>query len=1279
MPSLEVRLFGGLELRHAGERLPPLPSRAARSLLAYLVLHRHGPHLREQLADRFWPDLPPGRARRRLSHTLWQLQDVLGELPATAGVLVATSDTIGIDPDAEARIDVEEFDRRLEALRSRRHEGRADPRDLVELEAVVALYRGEVLPGHTESWAQAAQERYEQRYLEALTWLVRLATAQGLYPDALLYARRLANLDPLREDAHREVMRLYMLQGRSEEAIRQFERCREVLAEELGTEPAAATVQLHARIVRQRRHAASEPAVPGVGPAFPEQLPLLGRERERGTVLHVLERALAGRGGVAFIEADPGLGKSRLLTEVADDARWRGFEVLGTSCLGPEPGRAYDAITDLLDAGLTPVRIEQLRHRLAPVWRDEAARLAPAIAPHAAPLPAAPAGTREHADAQQRLQDAVVEVLLALAATDPLLVVVDDVHWADEQTLRVLTRLAARSRDARVVIVAAFRGEDARARSDGWRELRELDRVAQPTRVTLGALDAFSTAELLRLTLAGRRDVTLDASRLHEDTGGNPLLVIETLRELVEHAEVPGLDSRQLPISERIRQLLLARLSRLPPEARQVAEVAALAGEGAGLQLLTATTQLPRLVVVDAVDQLLRASLLRSAGEGYALHHDQLRRVTISTIDPRAQQAWHRHLGDALMTQDPPPVERIAHHLSTAGDHARAVPWLRAAAEQAVEVHAYELADRHLLRARDGLSRAPASAGLRTAVLTAHAEVLDVLGEPQRLSTTLHELAPLVADDPGAAIDLRRRRAQLLARRGELPEAIALAQDTADAARDHDDVELLAAVLVVLGTALVWAGETDRATRVLREAAASTASDRIRVEAGCHLGTLLRELQRYGQASSHLEASLALADRMDDPRAQAQVLGVLGSVEMETGAPERAAERYEQAIAHAGRTGERGAEARHRMNLANVRHAQGRYADALEGYEAARRGFELVADRRGRAIAHLNLANLRHQVLGRDTEAEQDLGVVLAFADEVDAALLRAMAYDLRARLHLRRGRRVRAHDDLERGLVAAEEARSALARVHLLQARCEAALAQPSSSSASAVPARHLDAALADAERAHDTAVEHHLRDLEVGTLTTLVRVRLAAGDPPGAARAAEQLADLLEQRRTAGFLARHAIAQAAAASGDARAADRELRHAREELRVALAGLPDDLRATAEQVPAHTAILHGRLPGLALVEVAARYAPTGRPLTAEERVTVAVSLARHPEDPDDPVLARRTLLRRVSTQIIEGGGAATVADLAELLSVSEATVRRDLRELRRDGAAVTTRGTRAG
>jgi DNA-binding SARP family transcriptional activator/tetratricopeptide (TPR) repeat protein len=1262
--GLEVLLFGGFQLRRHGEALPPIPSRAARSLFAYLVVNRGTRHPRERLASEFWPELPATRARRRLSHTLWQIQDALGEASTDPDHLEVAADTLAVRSDADFRVDVEEFERGLDRLRSRRSEGRGRSRDLADLEAVVDLYQGDFLAGHYDGWVVDEHQRLEHRYLDALIWLVELARSHGAYEDALTYARRLTNQDPLREDAHREVMRLSTLLGRTSDALRQYERCRAVLADELGTAPSVATEQLHDRILRQRQQGPVALARPDHEP-FPDRLPLLGRESERNAAIGVLENALTGVPGAALVEGDPGAGKSRFVAELVDDGEWRGFEILSASCRGPEPTAPYAVVRQLLEPALTPLRLAQLLPRVSPVWLGLVAQIVPAVRAALPPEHRLPPAVRQEEGAQ-RLRDALGATLSALAELDPLLIAVDDVQWADDASLEVLVAVATATGEHRTALLLSYRGQEARARPPTWDAIRDIDRRSRAVRIGLGPLDAFSIAELIRAIQRGRDLAPATATRLQRETGGNPLFVVETLRAMAESAT----DADALPLPSSIRELVLDRLEPLSSEARTVLDLAAIGGDGTDLDTLEIASELPPEVVADTVGTLVRRSLLRELDEGFGSHHDQIRRVLLDALEPPVTAALHRRVGEALEQSHPGSIARLAHHFCEAGVPRKAVTYLRAAGREAAAVHAYAAADGYLTRAIEQQRSRPASVAARFALLAEHEAVLDVLGDRDRQRRAVDELVALAAGAPHRESDALRRRALLAAQVGELNEAEEAARRALAIVTDTGDDASLPGALLTLARILAWGGQRRAAIPVFARALdLPDLPPSLELELRTTVASVLRELQRYDEAGAELATALRLATQRGELREEAHALGVLGTVRMETGHATEAGELYGQAIERCRAIGFRRGEGINLVNQGNVLYGCGRVGEALTAYAQAAEIFVHLGDRRGEAAVQLNLGFVSHAVLGDDACALRELDAALAYFASVGDVQFEAACRDARASVALRAGDLATATAELERAMGLPGIADHAWTTCQLLQRRAEVALAADETAAA-----RELIA------EARQLADRHDLADLAVGLVALEGTSLLAAGDATAAVASTQAAVDALHEGVERGYLVhlRHHEALTAAGLADrARAAaDRAVAG----LSAVLDGLADGDRARAEALPEHRRIreLAERTTGLRAL-VAAASAPRGRPLRPVELVEVVVDVDPGVGTPDDPIERRRHVLRHVADQIRAQGGVATVTDLAGLLEVSEATVRRDLQALRATGTQVETRGRRHG
>lgn len=1271
-----MSLFGGFQLRRGERSVPPMPSRAARGLFAYLAIDRGSRHPRERLATLFWPDLPPSRARRRLSHTLWQVQDALHELEGDATYLEVTADTLAFAPDAPCTVDAEVFSAGLERARSRRGGQTQRVRDLTDLEATVELYRGEFLAGHTEDWVAEVQEHYHQAYVEALGWLVGLAKSHGAFDDAIVYARRLTNEDPLREDGHREVMRLSVLLGRPTDAIRQFERCREVLADELGAEPSAATRDLFTRIERQQRLASPQNSPTPPSGSLLERVPLIGRDRERDLAVTVLERALGGRGGALLVEGDPGTGTSRLLTEVADDAGWRAFATVEVSCPPPERAVPYGVVRELLETVLTPIRLEQLRPRVAPVWLAEAGLVVPALA-RAAPAERAPARPLRSEESAQRMRDALAQVLLGVAAIEPLTIVVDDAHRGDVESLAVLEDVADQLADLRAVLVIGYRGEEARASPGVWSALRGIDRRARPERLLLGALDAFSTGELVRVLARGRVIDPGAVGRLQRETGGNPLFVVETIRALAEDDLLHTLEDAdhadELPLAGSIRALALHRLDRLASEVREVLDVAAVVGGELDLDLLAAASELPREVVVDAADVLVRRSLLAEGASSFTFQHELVRRVAVDALPAGSRRALHGRVADVLEVREPDAVERLAHHFLEADRPQRAVAYLIQAARQAAGVHAYATADQRYTAAITHGARGPISVARRSEVLSEHEAVLDVLGQRERQLAVLEELAILAQGAPAREVEVARRRALLSGHLGDLEVGLRAADLAVEGAQRVEDPALLAPALVARASVLAWAGRRTDAVEVLERAVDVAIDTDVGLQAQVQLGSVLRELQRYGEAEAVLTAALVAAEEHGAAREEASALGVLASVRMETGDSDDADDLYGRAIARSVAIGFRHGEGVHLLNRAIARWARHDLASALEDFEAAAVVFAASHERRGEAAVRANLGFVLHAVLGDDDAATAQVEPALAYFREIGDAPLAAQCLDTLASLALRRGAlaTAKAHLDEAAAALADHPGSAVWSDTQILRRRAELAVAGGDTGRAGEL--------VAEAVR---VALEHGLRDLLPVLRGLHGEILIALGATSEALRATEAAAAGLHPGVEQAYLVRFQHALALEAAGQPRAAVDVAILAQRELEMLLAGVTDATRTRSLGLPQHrgiAAMAARAADDLVVLTVAADDAPLGRALTADEQIDVTVDRGPRDDDPADPVAARRVLLSRVLDAVAAQGGAPTIGDLAGALEVSPATVRRDLAALRDAGAEVATRGGRAG
>ncbi len=248
MGMLEIGLFGTPTLQRDGQPLARFPSRKVRDLLAYLLVNRHVPHPREQLAGVFWGDWDDRKARHCLNTTLWRLRRVIGpsqihEVP----YLHVDAQTIGFNTASNFRLDIAEFEDRCtwaEGLGQRAPEYRA-----ALYRQAITLYQGDLLTDCYQEWCLVERERLQRLYLRALSWLLAYHMQRGEHDAAIECGSRILASDPLLEEVHRDLIQLHLDAQQSVAALRQYRACEEVLRRELGVAPMPETQALLARII----------------------------------------------------------------------------------------------------------------------------------------------------------------------------------------------------------------------------------------------------------------------------------------------------------------------------------------------------------------------------------------------------------------------------------------------------------------------------------------------------------------------------------------------------------------------------------------------------------------------------------------------------------------------------------------------------------------------------------------------------------------------------------------------------------------------------------------------------------------------------------------------------------------------------------------------------------------------------------------------------------------------------------------------------------------------
>jgi DNA-binding SARP family transcriptional activator len=656
---LEFRILGPLEVLCDGRGLP-LGRRHERILLALLVLSANRVVSSERLAEDLWGGAPPPTAASALRVHVSRLRRVLGQ-GGDADVLVTCPPgyLLRLEDDA---VDARRFEI-LAALGRQRaaagnHAGAAEA-----LRQALSLWRGPALAEFVDRpFAQAEAVRLEEARLRALEDRVEADLGVGRHGELVGELEGLVRTHPLREGFWRQLMTALYRSGRPAEALRAYQRLRGHLGEELGIEPSQTLQRLERAMLLQEEWL--EPAPPTGSyarfedrPATGVSIPFVGRQDELSRLVGLLDEAVAARGGLIFIVGEPGIGKTRLAEELAGVAKGNGFSVLWGHCLDGDWAPPYAPFAEAVEALIEAVEPEQLRVDLG-AGGPALAQLLPALRQRLPELPdAAPVQPDEE---RFRLLDAVAQLLVARSRRAPVLVCLEDLHWADRSTVAMLRHVARVAPGHCLLVAGTYRDDEVGAGHPLHEALGSLRREVEFERLKLEGLEAKAVAELLE-ALAERDVLGSVAAAIAVETDGNPFFIKELLRHLLEEGRfVRGPDGRwtsdcpvaELGIPEGVREVIDRRLARLSADVNTLLSAASVFEGEIRLGVVAAVAGMDEDAALDALDEALGAQLLAPAGsvDVYAFTHALIRHTLAGELSPSRRARLHLRAADALAT-----------------------------------------------------------------------------------------------------------------------------------------------------------------------------------------------------------------------------------------------------------------------------------------------------------------------------------------------------------------------------------------------------------------------------------------------------------------------------------------------------------------------------------------------------------------------------------------------------------------------------------------------------
>jgi DNA-binding SARP family transcriptional activator/RecA/RadA recombinase len=716
-------VLGTLEV-HDDDRVLDLGRPKQRAVLAVLLLDANHVVSLDRLIDLLWGDERPARSTASLQVYISNLRRILesGRRPRTPPKRLLTR-----PPGYELRIQTGELDAsRFEDLaaagRRLLDQGRPVPARAA-LEEALALWRGDALAEFAyERFARPAVARWEELRLLATEDLVQADLALGAHGPAIATLEGLVGRFPLRERLWELLMVALYRNGRQGDALRTYARARAVLMDELGVDPGPELARLESDILA---HAPTlewgrAPAESGTArlvavhterPFTDASPPLEGRASDLAVLDSALADAAAGRGRMVLIAGEPGIGKTRLAEELLARATAAGAAVAWGGSNEGEGAPAFWPWTQVLRAVLAGA--DQAAESEAG-WPG--ARLAPLVPETATGFGASESAPPLDAEfARFRLYEAVMSVLTRASAARPLVVVLDDLHWADAASLTLCEFVAARLPGSRLLLVGTYRPTELSADHPLVPTLGALARHAELGRINLGGLTA---AEVGRFVARGWAVVPSDelAVALHARTEGNPFYLIELVRLLASEGTLVRADAvaaAQVPAG--VRDVLRRRLARLPEATNALLRVAAVVGTTFDLGVLSAATEYDEDRTLEAVEAALVAGVVVEdpvAVGRYRFAHTLLRQALYDGLSAVRRARLHARVGAALegRPRGEAPFSSLAEHFYRAAPAIgpeKAVAYALEAASGAQVRLAYEAVEAHLRRALELVEAMP--------------------------------------------------------------------------------------------------------------------------------------------------------------------------------------------------------------------------------------------------------------------------------------------------------------------------------------------------------------------------------------------------------------------------------------------------------------------------------------------------------------------------------------------------------------------------------------------
>ena len=898
---LEVRLLGQFRVTLDGE-VVEIASRPAQSLFAYLILHPGTEHRREKLAGLFWPDSSESNARNNLRQALWRVRKALGDEEEVEGsFILGDSFTLAFNPQSEYWLDASILERDLPTKWS--------TEELIE---IISLYEGELLPGFYEDWVVLAREHLQASFERKMQRLVERLVGESRWHDVLELGERWIALGQVPELAYRALMIAHGNLGDTSSVASVFLRCKDALETELGVEPSEDTKVTYERLSEGERVTKLYPfavEVPQVESPVVRKIPeahfpdfldrrlpreagsetiFVARECELGWLDEFLQAMLEGRGKVIFVTGDAGSGKTALIQAFARRAQDMNPELLvslGDCSALTGIGDPYLPFREAL--GLLTGHIESkwisgelTREQARCLWVslplaiqsivEEGPDLLNSFVSGEALLAQGKAyspgdvgwlhpleelvGHKASQVARTNLEQRdlfsqYTKVYQALARHRPILLLLDDLQWADLGSISLLFHLGRKIDESRILIVGAYRPSEIafthkRDPDSLGKVIAEFKRHFGDIQVDLESIEQEEGRHFVNALLDTEPNRLEEGFReaLFHHTGGHPLFTIELLRamevrgDLVKDQDgiwIEGdhLDWGRLPA--RVEGVVEERVNKLDSKLIKLLTVASVEGEEFSAEVIAGVLGLDAKGVMEDLSNELDKRHRLVIAEGvqrwgdqrisqYRFRHTLFQKHLYGQLDPVERSNLHEEIGYLLGRIYGEQVDEVAlamaRHFDEAGLTDKAVTYYEQAGNRAKQLSADEDAIGHFARGIDllqsmpeTLERARRELGLQIAL---GAPLITTKGygasEVQMAFARARELSIMVLDPPQLFPLIYGLRSFYLMR-ADHNTARDIAEQLIALAEQEDDPSFFLQAHEALGSTLFYLGELSKA------------------------------------------------------------------------------------------------------------------------------------------------------------------------------------------------------------------------------------------------------------------------------------------------------------------------------------------------------------------------------------------------------------------------------------------------------------------------------------